>query len=304
MLIFDVCYMAQQEKNIINQQLVHSYLSSVISISLVLLVMGLAALLAINAQAVSRYFKEKMGFSLELAATVQEADSTRIIQEIIDQPFAAQAIRRAVWISRERGKQEMAEMLGQDFMDVFETNPLPVSVELQLKAPYVQQDSLAKLERVLRDFTFVQEVTYQASIIDAVNRNIERIGWMLAVLMLVLLFISFALIHNTIKLSVYARRFTIHTMRLVGATRLFIRRPFMIGASLQGLIASLVANLLLLCVLFWLQKQYSTMLMLIEPYVFAVIMVGILIIGVFLCRVSTRFVVNKVVRMEVSSLYY
>lgn len=296
--------MAQQDKNIINQQLVHSYLSSVISISLVLLLMGITGLLAINAKSVSDYFKEHIHVAVVLKQDVKDADSTLLMRQVMAAGHVRDAVRGISYISREQGAGEMAELLGTDFLDVFDYNPLPASIELKLKADYVQTDSIAVMQTSLMKFPFVQEVSYEAPLVSVINNNLRRIGIVLAAVIAVLLFISFVLIHNTIRLSVYSRRFTIYTMRLVGATRSFIRKPFMIQAFIQGLISSLIAILLLMGLLYLVQKEFSGILMLVSPHLFLAVLACIVITGIILCRISTFFVVNKVVRLDTSAFYY
>lgn len=296
--------MAQQDKNIINQQLVHSYLSSVISISLVLLLMGITGLLAINAKSVSDYFKEHIHVAVVIKQDVKDADSTLLMRQVMAAGHVRDAVRGISYISREQGAGEMAELLGTDFLDVFDYNPLPASIELKLKADYVQTDSIAVMQTSLMKFPFVQEVSYEAPLVSVINNNLRRIGIVLAAVIAVLLFISFVLIHNTIRLSVYSRRFTIYTMRLVGATRSFIRKPFMIQAFIQGLISSLIAILLLMGLLYLVQKEFSGILMLVSPHLFLAVLACIVITGIILCRISTFFVVNKVVRLDTSAFYY
>lgn len=296
--------MAQQEKNIISQQLIQSYLSSVISISLVLLLTGMTGLLAVNARTVSDYFKEHLGVSVILEQETSDADSTLIVKQMLATEYVREAVRNAVFISREQGAGEMAQLLGPDFLDVFEYNPLPASVELRLKADYVHNDSIARMETYLSKLPFVEEVSYQAPLISLINRNLRNIGTVLGVIILILIIISFALIHNTIRLSVYARRFTIYTMRLVGATKRFIRKPFMIQVFIQGFISSLIAVLLLMGVIYLLQREFPGILMLITPNMFLIIIGTMIIIGVLLCRISTFFIVNRVVKLKASAFYY
>ena len=296
--------MAQQEKNIINQQLVQSYLSSVISISLVLLLVGITGLLAVNARTVSDYFKEHLGVSVILDQETKDADSTLIIKQFMATPYVRDAVREASFISREKGAAEMAQLLGSEFLDIFEYNPLPASVELRLNAAYVQNDSIARMETFLSKLPYVEEVSYQAPLITLINRNLRNIGIVLGVIILVLLIISFALIHHTIRLSVYARRFTIYTMRLVGATRRFIRKPFMAQALIQGLLSSLIAIVLLMGVLYLLQREFPGILMLISRQMFLLVMGGMIVTGILLCRISTYFVVNRVVKLKASAFYY
>lgn len=296
--------MIQQDKSIINQQLVQSYLSSVISIALVLLLIGITGLLAINARTVSDYFKEHLGVTVILDQETKDTDSTLLVKQLLAASYAKEAVRDAHYVSRDKGALEMEELLGQGFLDVFEYNPLPASVELKLRASYVHNDSIMKLEQSLARLPFVEEVTYQAPLISLINRNLRNLGWILGVITLVLLVISFALIHNTIRLSVYARRFTIYTMRLVGATKRFIRRPFMAQAVVQGFLSALLAILLLMGGLYLLQREFPGILMFISRQMFLVVLGSMVAMGIVLCRLSTFVVVNKVVKLETSAFYY
>ena len=296
--------MVQQDKSIINQQLVQSYLSSVVSIALVLLLVGITSLLAVNARTVSDYFKEHLGVAVVLNKETKDTDSTLLVKQLLATEYVRDAVRDAAFISRDRGAREMEELLGSGFMDIFEYNPLPASVELQLRAAYVHNDSIARLEQTLRRLPFVEEVSYQAPLVSLINRNLRNIGMVLGAIILVLLIISFALIHNTIRLSVYARRFTIYTMRLVGATKRFIRRPFMLQAMVQGFLSALLAVLLLMGGLYLLQREFPGILMLISKEMFLVVLGAMVATGVLLCQLSTFFVVNRVVKLKTSAFYY
>ncbi|NLA14933.1 MAG: cell division protein FtsX [Bacteroidales bacterium] len=296
--------MAQQDKSIINQQLVQSYLSSVISISLVLLMIGAACLLAINARTVSDYFKEHLGVTVILDSQTKDIDSTLLVKQLLATKYVKEAVRDAYFVSREQGSREMEELLGADFMDVFEYNPLPASVELKLRAPYVHIDSIARMEQAMARLPFVEEVMYQAPLVSLINKNLRNMGVVLGVVILALLMVSFALIYNTVRLSVYARRFTIYTMRLVGATKRFIRRPFMGQAFVQGFLSSLLAVLLLMGGLYLLQRKFAGILMFVSPMMFLAVLGIMLITGVLLCLVSAFFVVNRIVRLKASAFYY
>ena len=160
------------------------------------------------------------------------------------------------------------------------------------------------METYLSKLLYVEEVSYQAPLITLINRNLRNIGVVLGVIILVLLIISFALIHNTIRLSVFARRFTIYAMRLVGATRRFIRKPFMTQALIQGFLSSLIAIVLLIGILYMLQREFPGILMLVSREMFLIVMGAMILTGILLCRISTFFVVNRVVKLESSAFYY
>ena len=200
--------MGKGENNIIGRRLANSYLSSVISISLVLLLVGIASLLLVNARSVSDYFKENMQVSVLMKQNVSEK-SARQFQDKLD---GMRFIRSSEFISKEQGQKEMAELLGDDFLSVFETSPIPVSIDVTLDADYVSADSLEMVRREISESSLVDEVVYQRSLVDALNANLSRISMVIGVFIILLLFISFVLINNTVRLNVYARRFTVHRM--------------------------------------------------------------------------------------------
>ena len=230
--------MGNAEKKKLTRRLANAYLSSIISIALVLLLIGIACLVLVNAKSASDYFKESMQISVLMREEVSESQATAYQTGLAGMPF----IRSTHLVTREEGTRELQDMLGEDFLSVFETSPVPLSVDITLNAEYVSSDSLALILPQLNDPEIVDEVNCQQNLVDALNTNLKKISLVLGVLVLLLLFISFVLINNTVRLSVSARRFTVHTMQLVGATRGFIRRPFMRAALLQGLAASLRAT--------------------------------------------------------------
>ena len=292
--------MARKENKLIRKRLANAYLSSVISISLVLLLIGTAALLIVNAKGVSDYFKESMQISVLMKPEVSE-DQAAVYKDSLDvRPF----VNQSRVISREEGTEDLKEMLGEDFLSVFESSPVPVSVELSLKADYVSADSLATIIPIISDSELVDEVESQQPLVEALNTNLARISLVLSVFIALLLFISFVLINNTVRINVFARRFTVHTMKLVGATRGFIRRPFMWRAVFQGLIASLLAIGALTGILFAVRKSFSTLFEIFSTKLLVLVMAFVVVCGVLICVVSTYFVVNKLVGLAKDELYY
>ena len=292
--------MPRQEKKLIRKRIINAYLSSVISISLVLLLTGIAALLIVNAGSVSRYLKENMRISVLLKDEGTDEQAAAYAASLSAQPFVHSA--RAV--SREEGAEELKSMLGEDFLEVFETSPVPVSVDVTLKADYVQTDSLARVTKALQASSLVDEVETRQTLIEALTANLARISLVLGVFILLLLFISFVLINNTVRVGVYARRFTIHTMKLVGATRGFIRAPFVRGAVLQGLVASLLAVGMLWGVLEALRRSFPEMASIVDLRQLLYVCGGVVVLGVLLCVISTYFVVNRLVAASKDDLYY
>lgn len=238
--------MASGENRLIRRRLAGAWLSTVISISLVLLLVGVAGLLVANARSVSDYFKENMQVSVLMKQEVGDDEAMEYVSDLDAKPF----IKSTTFVSREQGAKEMTDLLGEDFLNVFEAAPIPVSVDVTLKADYVSSDSLEVVKNEIMKSPLVDEVVYQQSLVDKLNTNLRKISMVLGVFIVLLLFISFVLINNTVRLNVFSRRFTIHTMRLVGATKSFIRAPFLVQAVFQGLFSALLATLMLVGILF------------------------------------------------------
>ena len=288
------------ENRIIGRRIANAYLSSVISISLVLLLVGVASLLLVNAGSVSDYFKENMQVSVLLDTDVSEPEALEFRKELESMPF----IRNSAYVSKEQGADEMRSLLGDDFLDVFETSPIPASIDVTLMADYVSTDSLEVVKKRIEGFPLVDEVVYQRSLVDALNANLSKISLVLAVFIGLLLFISFVLINNTVRLNVYARRFTIHTMRLVGATRAFIRRPFIVQAVFQGIFAAIMAIIMLLAILFFIRNEFAQLFEIFRLDLLLVVMGIVVAAGLVICVTSTWLVVNKLVSLKKDELYY
>ena len=282
------------------RRIANAYLSSVISISLVLLLVGVASMLLVNAKGVSDYFKENMQISVLRKQDVSDADALAYRDDLEQERY----IKNTTFISREQGQRELADQLGEDFLDVFETSPIPVSVDVTLKAEYVSADSLAMVSKEIAKSSLVDEVVYQQSLVDALNANLGRISVVIAVFIGLLLFISFVLINNTVRLNVFARRFTIHTMKLVGATKSFIRAPFLVQSAFQGVFSAMIANIVLVVMLFVMRNELEQLFRIFRMDLLLVVMGIVLVCGILICLVSTWFVVNKLVALKKDELYY
>lgn len=285
---------------IIRKRYVRAFLSSVVSISLVLLLVGIAAFLLVSERSVSDYLKENMQVSVMMKRDVGESAALRYKKEIDAEPF----VRSSAYVSKEQGAKEMAQLLGEDFLGVFETAPIPISINLTLKSEYVSPDSLAVVKTKLEDAPEVEEVVYQQSLVEALNSNLSKISLFLAVFIALLLFISFVLINNTVRLSVYSKRFTIHTMKMVGATRPFIRRPFMFQSAFQGIFAALIATIMIIIGLFLLKGQFEQLFSVFTLGMLLTVIGIVVASGLIICVASTYFTVNKLVSLNKSELYY
>ena len=291
--------MQNLSNRLVRRRLFGAWVSTVISISLVLLLVGVASILLLNARSVSDYFKENLQVSVLMKQDVTEEQALAYQSSLAGLP----GVKATTFISREQGIEEMAQMLGRDFLDVFSTAPVPVSIDVNLEAAYVSPDSLEVVKAALSASPLVDEVVYQTSLVEALNANLQKIGLVLGVLILLLLFISFVLIGNMVRLNVFSRRFTIHTMQLVGATRGFIRAPFIGQSALQGLFAALVAILLLVAGLFILRKEFVQLFEIFRLDTLLATMGIVVVSGVLICVVSTWIVVGRLVRFDRDQLY-
>lgn len=291
--------MAVKDKTV-KRRLAGAYVSSALSIALVLLLVGLAALLSVNARGITRWFKENMQMEVLLHEEVSESAAESYKATLDSLPY----IKSVRLVTREEGVAELREMLGEDFLDVFESTSVPLSLELTLKADYVNADSLAMVSEHIKASPLVDDIETQVPLVDSLNANLSRISLILGVFILLLLFISFVLIGNTVRLGIYARRFTVHTMQLVGASRAFIRRPFMRDSFVLGLVSSLLTIAVLGGGIWFAQKSVPQLAGLLSPVGLAIVAGIILLVGIGICLITTWSVVGRLVGMDKDKLYY
>ena len=282
------------------RRLANAYASSIISITLVLLLVSLASVLIVNARNISNYFKENLQVSVLMHENVSEKKADVFRQDVEALDF----VKTARLVSREEGAAELKAMLGEDFLDVFESSPVPVSVDITLYADYVNPDSLEMVRTILSRSNLVDEVECRQSLVDILSTNLTRISIFLGIFILLMLFISFVLINNTVRLNVFSRRFTVHTMKLVGATRRFIRKPFMLAGLVQGLVSSLLALAVMYVLFLVLSRSFPQIASVFTTESMLSVLFIVIGTGVFICLVSTAFVVNKLISLDKDDLYY
>lgn len=276
-----------------------SYITSIISIMLVLFMIGLLGMIIIHGKKLSDYVRENISVSLMLKDNLADEQVQNYLKRLQNTSY----VKQAEFISREQAAKQLSNELGEDFVEFLGYNPLPASIDIQLKAGYANNDSIARIERQILAGNLVKEVVYQKSLIDQVNANISKISMVIISFSLILLIISVILINNTIKLSIYARRFLIRSMQLVGATENFIRMPFIKRSALHGIIAAVLADLLLVGTLFLARQRIPEIVALQDISIFALFFLGVLVLGVILSAVSTWISVNKFLKMKIDSLY-
>ena len=283
----------------LNRRILSSSASVVISLSLVLFVIGLLGLVLINAQRLSNYVKENIGFTIMLKEGVNEMEIMNF-QKILD---AADFAKSSTFVSKEQATKDLQNDLGEDFVSFLGYSPLLASVDVKLNASYANTDSLAVIKTELNDYPVVHTIFYQENLIDKLNSNVKRLSFFLLSFCLLLFVIAFALINNTIRLSVYSKRFLIQTMRLVGATNSFIQKPFLVKGIYQGIYSSIFAIFMLIGSIQLIQSETASMLNITDLKIIGFIFILVFIFGFFLSWISTFYAVRKFIKQNESELY-
>lgn len=278
----------------------NSRLTSIISISLVLFLLGMILLMGMLGNKLSVYVKENITFSILLKDNQKDAEVERMQKSLSELPF----IKSTEYISKEQAARELEAELGEDPETFLGFNPLQASIEVKLRSEYANPDSLQHIEKKIKSYTSVSELLYRKDMMEMVHSNMTRVGLILLILAAILTVISFVLIGNTIRLLIYSKRFLIHTMKLVGATPGFIRAPFIRYNVVSGMISALLAIGLLTGALYYLQNELQGFIQLFDVPTLAIVCVSVLIMGILLSVIATILSVNRFLRTEVDQLYY
>lgn len=274
-------------------------ITATISVALVLLLIGIIAMLGIAAHSITRNIKENIGFDIVLTDTATDAEVNQLKSKWTASPCTA-SVR---YYSKEDALMNWEEETGENLMDVLGINPFSGELEVKVKADYASSDSINKIITPLKSLPYVHEVNVHTELVDSINRNINSVSLILIIITCALLFISFALINNTVRLTVYSRRFIIHTMKLVGATGSFIRRPFINANVVSGIVSALIASAILAGTLYYLQGIDSGIASAITWPQAACVFAGILIIGIIICAVAALFATNKYLRLDYDDMF-
>ena len=276
------------------------FITSSISTTLVLLLLGLVVFFVLGAHNLSIYVRENINFSVLISDDMKEADILKLQKKLDKEPF----VKQTEYISKKQALKEQSEAMGTDPEEFLGYNPFTASIEIKLHSDYANSDSIAKIEKMIKKNTNIQDVLYQRELIDLVNDNIRNISLVLLALAVVLALISFALINNTIRLAIYSKRFLIHTMKLVGASWGFIRRPFLRRNIWSGVLAGIMADAILMGTAYWLVSYEPELIRVITPEVMLLVSGSVLIFGVVITFLCAYLSINKYLRMKANTLYY
>jgi cell division transport system permease protein len=260
---------------------------------------GLLLIIIYSGSKISTYVKENIGFSVFMHNETKEIDILTFQKSLDISPFA----KSTEYISQDQAAKEVQKSLGENVIDITGSNPLPPTIDIRLKSDYTNPDSLKKIEKQLLSNPIIKEITYSKPVVDVINNNFKKISYSLLAISFVLILISILLIHSTIRLSVYSKRFIIRSMLLVGASRRFIQRPFIIKGIIQGLWASIIAILLLSGTLYAGMYYFADIFNASDIDVYLIIFALTTGFGIFFSWTSTTLAVRKFIKMKTDNLY-
>ena len=276
------------------------FITSSISTTLVLLLLGMVVFFVLSANNLSTYVRENIGITVLVSDDMKEPEALNFQKALNEKTY----VKESVYISKEQALKEQTEAMGTDPAEFLGYNPFTASIEIKLNAAYANSDSIAWIEKEILTNKKVMEVSYPQNLIDSVNRNLQKVSFFLLGLAALLSLISFALINNTIRLAIYSKRFLIHTMKLVGASWGFIRRPFLIRNVWIGVLAGVMADAVLLGMAYMLVKYEPQLIEIITPNTLLIVMASVFIFGLAITFLCAYISINKYLRMKASALYY
>lgn len=293
--------MANNKDKYYQRRLTSSYFTSVISITLVLFTLGFLGLVLLHANTLSRYIKENIGFEIGMKPGSREADIVYLQKMLDAKPY----VKSTEYITKEEAIKRLSEALGEDFTGFLsaDENPLLPSIDVRFNAEWANTDSLVKIQEYIMGHEAVKEVYYQKSLVHLIDKNVRKISFVLIGFSLLLLLISIALINNTIRLSIYSKRFIIRSMQLVGATQGFIRRPFVLRGIFQGVVSAALALLLLSAIIGSLWNNLPELKEITSTQMLAVLYLFVFLLGMLVSGISTFFSVNKYLNLNTDKLY-
>lgn len=282
------------------RRLLSSYLSVVISVSLVLFLLGLLGLLVLNSKKVADHFKEKIALTVFLKDTAKQVEIDQLQQSLA----LAEYTKSATFVSKEQAAEEHSATIGENFMEFLGYNPLQNSIDVYLLADFVSPTKLEEIQNEIQTKDFVDDVVYDRPLIVLLNDNIKKISFWVLIISAVFLFIAVLLINSSIRLSVYAKRFTIKTMQMVGATKGFIRRPFIWRSIKLGIVGALLAILGIAAILYYLDHTFPQMRFMEDPLLIGGLFLFVFLMGVLISWLSTFFATQRFLNLRTDELYY
>jgi cell division protein ftsX len=292
--------MARSIDSFNKRRLITSYFSVIVSITLVLFLMGFFSFLVLSANKLANYFKEQVTVTVLIKDDAKNAD----IEQLQKTLSVASFVKSVRFVSKEVAAEKFSKDIGEDFVTFIGTNPLQNTIDLSLKAEYAEPDKMREIKRELEQNSFVTEVVYDQSLVALIHENVNRIGIVTLIFSALFTFVSILLINASIRLSIYSKRFIIKTMQLVGATRSFIRRPFLWTNVRLGILSALIAIALFYLSLLAIVKSYPEFNILMDTGTLSIVFISIITIGILISWLSTYFATQRFLNLNTNDLYY
>ena len=282
------------------RKLISSYFSVVLSIGLVLFLLGILGLLIINTKKLADHFKEQVTISVFLKDNAKQVE----IDELQKSLLMASYTKSAQFVSKEEAAEQHSSEIGENFVEFLGYNPLKNSIDVQLNAEYVTSEQIEEIAEDLSSRSFVEEVSYDKPLIALLTENVKNVSFWILVASAIFTFIAVLLINSSIRLSIYSKRFIIKTMQMVGATKRFIRRPFIWNNIKLGMLGALVAMGTLGILLYYLNRNFPELNLLAEPLIIGAVFAGVFLLGVLISYISTYFATQRFLNLRTDDLYY
>ncbi|APY08139.1 cell division protein FtsX [Winogradskyella sp. J14-2] len=282
------------------RKLISSYISVVISIALVLFLLGCLGLLVINSKKVADHFKEQVVMTIYLNDTAKEVEVNQLKKSLA----MAEYSKEATYVSKEEAAEMMKAETGEDFMDFVGYNPLKNSIDVYLKADFVTTEKLSEISESLSTKSFIEDIRYDNDLVELMNDNVKKISFWILIISGLFTLIAVLLINSSIRLAVYSKRFIIKTMQMVGATKSFIRRPFVWKSVQLGIIGAIVALAGMAVVLYYLDQYFPELELLRNTVMIAGLFIGVFVLGVIITWISTFIATQRFLNLKTDQLYY
>lgn len=292
--------MSQSFEQYQKRKLISSYFSVVLSIGLVLFLLGILGLLVLNTKKMADHFKEQITISVFLKETAKEVEIDQLQKSL----SMAEYTKTATFVSKEEAAEKHSAEIGENFMDFLGYNPLKNSIDVNLNADFVSPEKIEEIAFEISAKSYVDEVSYDEPLVGLLSDNVKRIGFWILVASGIFTFIAVLLINSSIRLSIYSKRFIIKTMQMVGATKSFIRRPFIWTNIKLGMLGSILALLALAGLLYYLNRNFPDLGLLQDPTILIVLFVGVLLLGFLISLISTYFATQRFLNLRTDELYY
>ncbi|WP_298754310.1 permease-like cell division protein FtsX [uncultured Psychroserpens sp.] len=282
------------------RKLISSYFSVIISIALVLFLLGCLGLLVLNAKKVADHFREQVVVTIYLNDSAKDVEVNQLQKSLA----MADYTKEAKYVSKEEAAQIVKSDLGEDFTEFLGTNPLQNSIDVYLKADFVTNETLDGITAELSNKAFIEDIKYDNNLVELMNDNVKKITFWVLILSAVFTLIAVLLINSSIRLAVYSKRFIIKTMQMVGATKRFIRKPFVFKSIQLGVIGAIVALVGMGVVLYYLNKTFPELELLQKPVLISALFIGIFLLGILITWVSTFIATQRFLNLKTDQLYY